>query len=323
MPNNNNSNHIVINVNSNNKNKKPTQPKPKLPAQPAQPAVAKPQLPAQAYINNVNTNPPTNPVLSNPNVGYLVDKLEDDIRVLDKKKGFLEAYEKRIKGIDKTGYDLEMSLGALSQSRVGEENTLSLKKDNLEDKTFVYADKPNVTYDSFDHQNVTYTRGGKKGVRFGDDTMESLNNYYSDPANPTDTTEEVENFLNPMHSEQSQLMKSFMSNYDHNITTDYNEDRNDITVDETFDFEDVFVDPDRPTEPYGKPKYFNADIVKFEAKLSKESQLTILKRLDARTDGGAILNFAEHFLVDTTDDDNKQRKLKDIKDDIIRRFQEY
>lgn len=320
MPNNNNSNHIVINVNSNNKNK----PKPNNPHKPAQPKLqpAQPKLPAQAYINNVNTNPPTNPVLSNPNVGYLVDKLEDDIRVLDKKKGFLEAYEKRIKGIDKTGYDLEMSLGALSQSRVGEENTLSLKKDNLEDKTFVYADKPNITSDSFDHQNVTYTRGGKKGaVRFGDDTMESLHNYYSDPANQDPT--EAENFLNPMYSEQSQLMKSFMSNYDHNITTDYNEDRNDITVDESFNFEDVFVDPDRPTEPYGKPKYFNADIVKFEAKLSKESQLTILKRLDARTDGGAILNFAEHFLVDTTDDDNKQRKLKDIKDDIIRRFQEY
>ena len=196
-----------------------------------------------------------------------------------------------------------MSRGALSQSRVREENTLFLKKDNLEDKRFVDVNHPNVTSD----------RGGKKGVRFGDDTMESLYDYYSDPANPTDPTDPTEekSFLNPMFSEQSTLLKSIRSN----------KEGNEFTDNETLNFTDD--DSDEVNEP--NMSLITTATSAFDEELDndKKESLAEFKKLDARKDKAAIIDMAISMLISTFDDDNNQRKIKDIKNEIISRWYEY
>ena len=142
---NSNMNHIVINVNSNNKIKRGSN---------NQKQKSDKQTPVSSQSTYINDSasyqkPSSGGTLDvDRSVAHGVQKINDQLNLLNDRKAFLESYEANLNGADIGNVQLNSSLGALNQSRIRPDGTslspLSLHHDNLE--SHLLTKQPGVSF---------------------------------------------------------------------------------------------------------------------------------------------------------------------------------
>jgi len=338
MPNhkNSNMNNIVINVNSNNKTKKGSK-KQRMSA-PDKPQMVPMAAPQSTYINN-SAPPQYNGTLDvDRSVAHGVQQINDQINLLQNRREFLDAYEANQHQADPVNVRLEASLGRLNQSRIRADGSsvqpLALSRDNLESHLEQRANRPGISFyqggaqvspilssSSLDvnHDNVQTRRGhyeelhGEYGL--GDDSRPRVADeprYVQQPEKHDEASLRAYYARNRANPENDETLLSGLA-----AARSGN--------------------PNRPTDPYGDEGHHtdedeadtsildgpfdeNAfDLNKFK-KLAPENQYIILKKLDARRNRSQIIKLAEDSLVDLTDDDNKPKKIKTLKREILESF---
>ena len=197
---------------------------------------------------------------------------------------------------------------------------LSLNHDNLESHSERKQSTGQSSFSSINsHDFVNYNRGSKpldghyglsEQSRPLSDENEDMHQYI---ANPDKQHEEDSLFVHSRERSNSEDAESAL--YGHN-----KQSRPTEVVGYSGPDDNYANNNDDTTILHDANDSFNLEIF---GKLSERSQLTVLKNLDARRNKSQIIQLAEHYLVDLTDDDNKPRKLKDVKKEIIERWSEY
>jgi hypothetical protein len=323
-----NSNRIVINVNSNNKSKK-------------QSTTAKPKSesatltnPQSTYINNVAPPAQYNGTLDvDRSVAHGVQRINDQINILNDRREFLDAYEANLHGQDPANYRLNRSLGALNQHRINDngssESTLSLNHDNLESR----SQSSPVGIGGGGISSIANSRsfmGDVRGVGHGQLGLNASEMPTDNTINPSEETEEL---IQPEKQNNSLLA----THARRRARSEDDEEDEETMLANSAHFGN-YNNPNRPTDPYGynseeeesgaqNPEGHSVDNYwdSMFHNLPPKHQLNVLKSLDSRnkTDKKKILKFAEEFVVDTTDDNNRRRSYQDIKNDIIRVWKDY
>lgn len=307
MPSNKNTNinRIVVNVNTNKKSKRSNRKN------------------LNSYTTSNNSIPATHTYINNNipqgggtldvdrRVSHAVENINGSIDLLEKRKKFLDAYENKLHGGDKTSYHLNRALGELQQSRIDSDGesvqSLSLPVDNLESRSrSPYHVPMQNLYQAIDRGNITLQRGTEQ--------IDRSNMYYT-PNMYDVRTGDSEHIQSAKQEKSSLLYDGENSNSANNL--------DDTLVYNSPDRE--FEDPERPTEPiYDRPEKVGDSFIEQYKSLENDEQRNVIKKLDARTsDKNTIIELANFYLVDLKDDDNRQRPFKEIKKELLERQKEH